>query len=229
MSGGDWGPTIAAVVEDKQAGIAVPVIAVRFHNALVNWIVEVAEQTGLKQIVLSGGVFQNRYLTESAAGALASRGFVVHTHQRVAPNDGGIALGLDRVTMLLAGEKSIREVIAFAKTTAAVDLMAESPSEVDQAQLELLAPISTSTPAIARRARELHSLSDDLGEDHDLAMLHQRVAEHMRDFPRGLEGTALLNAIERSRRELQTRALSRGGRLYRRPPARLARSRRHSQ
>jgi aspartyl-tRNA synthetase len=54
------------------------------------------------------------------------------------PPHGGIALGLDRVTMLLAGEKSIREVIAFAKTTAAVDLMAESPSEVDQAQLNQL-------------------------------------------------------------------------------------------
>jgi aspartyl-tRNA synthetase len=54
------------------------------------------------------------------------------------PPHGGIALGLDRVTMLLAGEKSIREVVAFAKTTAAVDLMAESPSEVDDAQLEQL-------------------------------------------------------------------------------------------
>ena len=40
--------------------------------------------------------------------------------------------------MLLAGEKSIREVIAFGKTTAAVDLMAESPSTVDKDQLDLL-------------------------------------------------------------------------------------------
>jgi len=52
------------------------------------------------------------------------------------PPHGGIALGLDRTTMLLAGEKSIREVIAFAKTTAAQDLMAESPSEVGQDQLD---------------------------------------------------------------------------------------------
>ncbi len=54
------------------------------------------------------------------------------------PPHGGIALGVDRIAMLLAGEKSLREVIAFAKTTAAQDLMADSPSPVDQDQLDQL-------------------------------------------------------------------------------------------
>jgi len=93
LPGGDWGPLIPAVVADQRGGVPVSVIAGRFHNALIAWIVEVAEQSGLQQIMFSGGVFQNRYLTERAAAALEARGYTVHTHRRVPPNDGGIALG----------------------------------------------------------------------------------------------------------------------------------------
>ena len=93
LPGGDWGSLIRSVVADQSAGLAVPLIAARFHNALVGWIVEVAAEAGLKQIVLSGGVFQNRYLTERASAVLEARGFAVHTHREVPPNDGGIALG----------------------------------------------------------------------------------------------------------------------------------------
>jgi hydrogenase maturation protein HypF len=101
LPGGDWGPLIKAVVADARAGVAVPLIAARFHNALVEWILEVAAHAGLKQIALSGGVFQNRYLTERASAVLESRGFDVYTHQRVPPNDGGIALG----QVVMAGQK----------------------------------------------------------------------------------------------------------------------------
>ena len=93
LSGGDWAPLIEKVLADRREGVSVPMIAAQFHNALVNWIVEVATKVGEKQLVVSGGVFQNRYLTEQAAAALEAVGYVVHTHQRVPPNDGGIALG----------------------------------------------------------------------------------------------------------------------------------------
>jgi hydrogenase maturation protein HypF len=93
LPGGDWAPLISAVLADKNAGIRAPIIAARFHNGLINWIVEVARHAGEKQIVLSGGVFQNRYLTERAAAVLESSAFVVYTHRQVPPNDGGIALG----------------------------------------------------------------------------------------------------------------------------------------
>lgn len=99
---GDWAPLISEVMNDSGAGVPVSRIAIRFHNALVNWIVEVAEQIKEKQIVISGGVFQNRYLTERAAAVLERRGFTVHTHRRVPPNDGGIALG----QAVMAGWKS---------------------------------------------------------------------------------------------------------------------------
>jgi hydrogenase maturation protein HypF len=98
FASGDWAPLIVEVLKDKRAGVPVSLIAARFHNALVNWIAEVAAAAGLKQIVLSGGVFQNRYLTERAAAVLESQGYAVYTHQRVPPNDGGIALGQAAMT-----------------------------------------------------------------------------------------------------------------------------------
>ena len=68
-------------------------MAARFHNALVELALTVAERTGCEQVVLSGGSFQNLYLAERITTRLTAAGFRVFAHQRVPPNDGGIALG----------------------------------------------------------------------------------------------------------------------------------------
>ena len=65
----------------------------RFHNTLAEMAVAVAARMKVEKVVLTGGCFQNRYLTERMVSRLRSEGFRPYWHQRVPPNDGGIALG----------------------------------------------------------------------------------------------------------------------------------------
>ncbi len=89
----DWGPLIEAVITDVRRGVSVGVVAGRFHNALVNALVRVAQAVGHPRVALTGGCFQNRLLTERALAALRAAGFDVLLHRQVPPNDGGISLG----------------------------------------------------------------------------------------------------------------------------------------
>jgi hydrogenase maturation protein HypF len=89
----DWRPLLDALLRDLRTGIVRPVIAARFHHTLVTMIVTVARQVGIQQVVLSGGCFQNRMLTERTTVALRDAGFQPYWHQQIPPNDGGIALG----------------------------------------------------------------------------------------------------------------------------------------
>ncbi len=89
----DWCPTIAALLADLRRGISVAVISARFHTSLVTALVAAVRQFDPPMVVLSGGCFQNRLLTERTATALEATGMRVLLPRLVPPNDGGISLG----------------------------------------------------------------------------------------------------------------------------------------
>jgi len=99
----DWSPMIEAILSDVQKGVAIGRMSAMFHNALAEAVVAVAKRTGERRVVLSGGCFQNRCLTERTVRRLQAEGFQPYWHQRVPPNDGGIALG--QVVAALCADK----------------------------------------------------------------------------------------------------------------------------
>jgi hydrogenase maturation protein HypF len=93
--------TIRALVEELARGVTVPLAAARFHNALAAATADACrlacERRGIRTVVLSGGVFQNRRLLETTAARLADAGLRTLVPQRLPPNDGGIAYGQSAV------------------------------------------------------------------------------------------------------------------------------------
>jgi [NiFe] hydrogenase maturation protein HypF len=89
--------TIRGIVEDSLNGIEKVTIATKFHNTIILAIFDsvnaIRDKTGINKVVLSGGVFQNRYLSEGIMDLLLKNKFEVYSHSIVPANDGGLALG----------------------------------------------------------------------------------------------------------------------------------------
>lgn len=100
-SGGTWVldpfPMIGEAVRDVRGGASAGYVSARFHNGLVSLLVDavvkVCAETSLDRVALSGGVFQNAYLTGRLEEALGREGFNVYSHVEVPPNDACISLG----------------------------------------------------------------------------------------------------------------------------------------
>jgi len=90
-------PTIRGILEGLSGGAAPEHLAARFGETIAavsrEFVAEVAATTGLRTVVLSGGVFQNQWLATNLVQRLTGDGFEVHTNRMVPANDGGISYG----------------------------------------------------------------------------------------------------------------------------------------
>jgi len=88
---------LSAIIQDLQHGVSRGRISVKFHNTVAQMINEmcglIADETGITQVALSGGVFQNRLLLRGAVSLLEGSGLQVLTHRQVPCNDGDVSLG----------------------------------------------------------------------------------------------------------------------------------------
>jgi len=89
--------TFEGIIEDLNNNESISTISAKFHNTITDIITQTAQlmskKTGIKKVVLSGGTFQNRYLTERTENKLHTEGFEVYSHKEFPSNDGGLALG----------------------------------------------------------------------------------------------------------------------------------------
>ncbi len=103
----DWAPLVDALLDDVDGGVPVGVMSARLHNACADMAARVALACGDARLMLTGGCFQSRVLTERTAGLLESIGVRAYWHQRVPPNDGGISAGQVAAWLRLQGEARV--------------------------------------------------------------------------------------------------------------------------
>jgi hydrogenase maturation protein HypF len=89
----DWQPALETTLADLAAGAAPGTVSEALHNGLAAAIAEVVARVRERQVILTGGCFQNARLTEAVVAAVRGAGCEPVWHQRVPPNDGGLALG----------------------------------------------------------------------------------------------------------------------------------------
>ena len=93
----DFMPTFAALAEEVRQGTDVRFLAACFHitvaESIVDMVSRIHQDTGISNVALSGGVWQNKILLSTVAQMLEQKGFLVYSNQRIPINDGGLALG----------------------------------------------------------------------------------------------------------------------------------------
>ncbi len=104
----NWQEMIIEIIDDVKNGISKNIIAAKFHNTLAEMIVNIAQKINRQKIVLTGGCFQNKYLTERTVTRLQEEGFQPYWHQRIPCNDGGVSIG-QIIAMKFANNKMIEE------------------------------------------------------------------------------------------------------------------------
>ena len=105
----DWRPLVRQIVRERKFGVPAGEMAMRFHRGLANAILEVGKSYSALPVVLAGGVFQNRVLTELLAERLCNSNRPVGLPGRIPPNDGGLAAG--QLAVAAAREKEMGQCV----------------------------------------------------------------------------------------------------------------------
>jgi len=99
------------VLQDKLNGVAIKIMAAKFQNSVVALSVRLCtylrEDTGINEVALSGGVFQNTYLLTKISHNLETEGFNVYTHTHLPSNDGGVAIGQILIANAIIGNSTV--------------------------------------------------------------------------------------------------------------------------